>query len=88
MILKASDKRPHVCIFGRDLPGDPSREIARIYCDRMEKDVETARETARLIVAAVNAIRDAGYTVEELEAGLLKNNRCDLVRCQCRTTTR
>lgn len=39
-----------------------------------------ATATARLIVAAVNACLEAGYTVEELEAGRVKADRDELGR--------
>ena len=41
-------------------------------------DRETTDRNARLIVAAANAVREAGYTVEELEAGAVKADHVGL----------
>ena len=43
---------------------------------------EKARDAMRLICAAVNACREAGYSVEELEAGLLRGTKVALLNAQ------
>ena len=57
-----------------DIMGETA--ICRMYQDRaINSNLTPDAANARLIVAAVNAVREAGYTVSELEAGAVKRDR-------------